>query len=61
MTVEQLIRLLSDEDPKANICIQVSYSTGYIESNKVVDLDANSEGEIVLSGMCTYSEDSYDV
>lgn len=52
MKVKQLIKMLLEENQEAVVAIQVSYKTGYIESNKV-ELDVNAKGEVVLNGMYT--------
>lgn len=52
MKVKQLIKMLLEENQEAVVVIQVSYKTGYMESNKV-ELDVNAKGEVVLNGMYT--------
>lgn len=49
MTVKQLIELLKEENQEAQVRIQVSYKTGYIESNKV-EFAGGSDDEITLFG-----------
>ncbi len=49
MTVKQLIKILQEENQEALVKIQVSYKTGYIESNEV-ELDGGSDDEVTLFG-----------
>ncbi len=49
MTVKQLIKILQEENQEALVKIQVSYKTGYVESNKV-ELYGDNDNEVTLYG-----------
>lgn len=60
MTVRELMRLLLFEDMNAQVYLQVSHDTGFIETNEITDCDASiRDGKevVVIRGQGTDWDD----